>query len=93
MRDASVAAVKRGFDEVEAARAQEYALLAVLLARAPDTDLLTRLAALAGDLVPERPGRREPRAVKRRPKPYPVLTKPRNQFVEIPHRSKYRKAA
>ena len=51
------------------------------------------LAALAGDLVPERPGRREPRAVKRRPKPNPVLTKPRNQFVEIPHRSKYRKAA
>jgi hypothetical protein len=51
------------------------------------------LAALAGDLVPERPGRREPRAVKRRPKPYPLLTKPRKLFVEIPHRSKYRKAA
>lgn len=49
------------------------------------------LAAMAGDLVPERPGRREPRAVKRRPKPYPLLTKPRNQFLEIPHQSKYRK--
>lgn len=49
MRDASEAAVKSDIDEVEAARAQEYALLAVLLARAPDSDLLTRLAALAGD--------------------------------------------
>jgi len=51
------------------------------------------LAVLAADLVPERPRRREPRAVKRRPKPYPLLTKPRDQYVEIPHRSKYRKAA
>jgi len=43
-------------------------------------------AILATDLVPERPGRREPRAVKRRPKPYPVLTRPRHQFREIEHR-------
>src|SRR2546430_17462790 len=33
-------------DEAEAARAQEYALLAVLLARAPDAPLLKRLARL-----------------------------------------------
>lgn len=45
---------------------------------------------LASDLVPSRPGRRQPRAVKRRPKPYSLLTKPRHQFVEIPHRGKYR---
>jgi len=38
-------------------------------------------------------GRREPRAVKRRPKPYPLLNKPRHQFVEIPHRNAYRKPA
>ena len=38
------------------------------------------LLTLADDLVPLRPGRREPRAVKRRPKPYPRLTKPRRQF-------------
>jgi len=49
---------------------------------------LTRV--LAADLVPTRPGRREPRALKRRPKPYSLLTKPRHQFVEIPHRGKYR---
>jgi hypothetical protein len=30
-------------------------------------------AVVASDLVPDRPGRREPRAVKRRPKPYPRL--------------------
>src|SRR6266852_5204148 len=33
-------------DEVDSARAQEYALLSALLARAPDTKLLTRLAGL-----------------------------------------------
>jgi TorA maturation chaperone TorD len=40
------------FDECDAARAQEYALLAVLLARAPDAQLLARLAALRGDPTP-----------------------------------------
>jgi hypothetical protein len=43
------------------------------------------------DLVPHRPGRREPRAVKRRPKPYPLLTRPRHHYKEIRHRSRYRK--
>ncbi len=51
------------------------------------------LRVLALDLGPERPGRREPRAVKRRPKPYPLLTKPRRSYREIAHRSRYRKAA
>lgn len=54
------------------------------------TDLLDTIAE---DLVPERPGRREPRAVKRRPKPFQYLTKHRKIMIEIPHRSKYRKAA
>ncbi len=40
------------------------------------------LRTLAEDLVPERPGRREPRAIKRRPKPYPLLNQPRHQFRE-----------
>jgi TorA maturation chaperone TorD len=39
-------------DDVDAARAQEYALLAVLLARAPAADLLRRLADLRGDASP-----------------------------------------
>jgi TorA maturation chaperone TorD len=39
-------------DEVDAARAQEYALLSVLIARAPDAALLARLAQLRGDASP-----------------------------------------
>jgi TorA maturation chaperone TorD len=39
-------------DEIDTARAQEYALLSVLLRRVPDADLLTRLAKLRGDLSP-----------------------------------------
>jgi hypothetical protein len=46
------------------------------------------LEVLARDLVPLRPGRNEPRAVKRRPKPYQRLTKPRHLFREVPHRGK-----
>lgn len=37
---------------------------------------------------PRRPGRREPRAVKRRPKRHQYLTKPRHLFREDPHRGK-----
>jgi hypothetical protein len=47
---------------------------------------------LAKDIVPHRPNRREPRARKRRPKNYPLLTKPRNLFKEISHRNRYQKA-
>jgi TorA maturation chaperone TorD len=39
-------------DEIDLARAQEYALLAMLLLRAPDAKLLSRLAALRGDASP-----------------------------------------
>src|SRR5437016_6323801 len=39
-------------DEVDAARAQEYALLATLLARAPGQDLLDGLAGVRGDASP-----------------------------------------
>jgi TorA maturation chaperone TorD len=42
----------RAPDEVDAARAQEYALLATLLARAPDAKLMSRLARLRGDASP-----------------------------------------
>ena len=49
------------------------------------------LRVIALDQVPDRPGRYEPRAVKRRPKPYALLNKPRHQFKDIPHRSRYRK--
>lgn len=38
------------------------------------------LKTLASDLVPERPGRREPRAVKRKKNKYPRLNVPRHKF-------------
>jgi len=45
------------------------------------------LRALACDLVPLRSGRTEPHAVKHRPKPFPLLNRPRRKFVELPHRN------
>jgi TorA maturation chaperone TorD len=43
---------ERGVDEIDAARAREYALLATLLARSPDSRLISRLALLMGDASP-----------------------------------------
>jgi len=47
------------------------------------------LLDLVRDLVPPRPNRKEPRAVRHRPKAYPLLNQPRHRFVEISHRSRY----
>lgn len=47
----------------------------------------------ATKLIDIRPFRREPRAVKRRPKPYQLLTEHRSTFIEIQHRGRYRKSA
>jgi len=51
-------------------------------------DLLNE--SICRNLIPERPGRREPRCVKRRPKPYQLLTAPRHEMQETKHRDKYR---
>ncbi len=51
------------------------------------------LLAIGRAPLPHRPNRSEPRAKKRRPKNYQLLNKPRRQFKEIPHRSKYVKSA
>jgi TorA maturation chaperone TorD len=42
----------RILDEIDRARAQEYALLATLLSRSPDAQLISRLAILNGDATP-----------------------------------------
>jgi len=47
------------------------------------------LEVIARDLLPERFGRCEPRAVKRRPKPFPLLNRPRHKFKQVPHRNRY----
>jgi TorA maturation chaperone TorD len=41
-----------GIDEVDRARAQEYALLATLLLHSPDSTMISRLAELGGDASP-----------------------------------------
>jgi len=51
------------------------------------------LEAIASVQNPLRPWRNEPRAIKRRPKSYQLLTRPRHQFQEIPHRERYHAAA
>ena len=51
------------------------------------------IIALATKVLNIRPYRQEPRAVKRRPKGYQLLTQPRGEFKEIPHRNSYRKSA
>jgi TorA maturation chaperone TorD len=44
--------MSRQVDDIDAARAQEYALLAALLARAPDAGMMAQLATLRGDPSP-----------------------------------------
>lgn len=46
------------------------------------------LQSLADDLLPLRPHRSEPRAVKRRPKNYHLLTQPRHLMGNLPHRNR-----
>ena len=61
--------------------------LARARSQAKRLDLLSHLLRiLAADAVPYRPGRAEPRALKRRAKPFPNLNCPRREFREIPHR-------
>lgn len=56
-----------------------------LLLHAPNPEFGKRMYdamidQIAGQKICKRPGRSEPRAVKRRPKPFPRLNKPRNQL-------------
>ena len=50
------------------------------------------LEVIARDQVPHRPDRRESRVVKRRPKAFPLLNKPRHQYKEVCHRNRYWKS-
>jgi TorA maturation chaperone TorD len=43
---------KRVVDEIDRARAQEYALLSILLSRSPDAEMIRRVALLRGDASP-----------------------------------------
>ena len=60
------------------------------LGKAERGKLLDDLYASMTDLLlPQRPGRSEPRCRKRRPKAYQLLTKARHEMKEIPHRNRY----
>lgn len=50
-------------------------------------------ASVVENIVPYRPNRKEPRCIKRRPKPYQLLTEHRSTMKETEHRSKYRAKA
>jgi TorA maturation chaperone TorD len=52
MLDSASQEIASGIDEIDRARAQEYALLASLLSRSPDRELLSGLARLRGDDSP-----------------------------------------
>jgi hypothetical protein len=51
------------------------------------------LARLAADRVPLRPDRCEPRVVKRRPKPYRRLDRPRHLYRDLRHGARFRRPA
>jgi hypothetical protein len=60
--------------------------------RRPHPDVLALLQTLiAGDPVPWRPGRHEPRTIKRRPPPYQMLTAPRHLMKPVAHYGKHPK--
>jgi hypothetical protein len=64
------------------------------IARAPSRKMREALwddllLNLLRDLVPDRPDRLEPRCLKRRPKNFGWLTKPRRRFQESFHRNRY----
>lgn len=46
--------------------------------------------AMTNAPIRQRPGRSEPRCTKRRPKTYQLLTAPRHEMKEVPHRNRYR---
>src|SRR6267378_6932104 len=50
--DAEAISITRQIDEIDHARAQEYALLATLLSHSPDTLMIEHLAGLSGDATP-----------------------------------------
>jgi hypothetical protein len=60
------------------------------LSRAEQFRLISDLYDAITDVpIYQRPGRNEPRCVKRRPKNYQRMTAPRHEMKEIQHRSKY----
>ena len=67
-------------------------ILAVASEHERQSIIRAMLRAIARVPLPYRPDRAEPRAIKRRHKNFQLLTKPRHEFKECPHRSRYVKS-
>ena len=71
---------------LDTVRHWQHTIAAQRGAGARDRALEAMLILCAADLLPLRPGRSEPRALKRRPKPYQHLTRPRRLMIVSPSR-------
>ena len=79
---------------VQAIRNWEPHLNHEKMSKAERCKLLNDLYAAMTNLpIRQRPGRSEPRCLKRRPKNYQLLTSPRHEMTEMKHRSRYRAAS
>nr|WP_265593243.1 IS4 family transposase [Verrucomicrobium sp. BvORR034] len=65
----------------------QWSLWSAASNRQAQTWYVQMLQSIADDPVLERPFRREPRCLKRRPKNYQLLTRPRHLLKEEPHRA------
>ncbi len=72
---------------LDTVRHWQHTLAAARGAAAREETRAEMLILCAADLLPLRPGRREPRALKRRPKPYQSLTRPRRLMIVSPSRN------
>lgn len=75
---------------VQALRSWEPHLNQAKISRVERNRLISDLyEAMTNTPIRQRPGRSEPRCLKRRPKNYQLLTSPRHEMKEIQHRSRY----
>ena len=75
---------------VQALRSWEPHLNQAKISRAERSRLISDLYdAMTNKPITQRPGRNEPRCLKRRHKNYQLMTLPRHEMREIPHRNKY----
>ena len=76
---------------MQALRQWEPQLNRAELTHSKRSRLITLLrASIADAKLSHRPGRREPRCVKRRPKPFVLLVRHRLDMIDIPHKNRYR---
>ena len=72
---------------LDTVRHWQHTIAAARSASAREEALEAMLILCAADLLPLRPGRSEPRVLKRRPKPYQYLTRPRRKMRVSPSRN------